>query len=49
VSIADQLTVARIAATPLIVLLYILDFQDHDYWATGSSPPPWPRTGSTGG
>ncbi|HEY6585097.1 MAG TPA: CDP-alcohol phosphatidyltransferase family protein [Gaiellaceae bacterium] len=34
-SIADQLTVARIAAAPLIVLLYILDFQDHDYWATG--------------
>jgi CDP-diacylglycerol---glycerol-3-phosphate 3-phosphatidyltransferase len=34
VSIADQLTVARIAAAPLIVLLYVLDFQHHDYWAT---------------
>jgi phosphatidylglycerophosphate synthase len=31
VSIADQLTVARIAAAPLIVLFYILDFQNHDY------------------
>jgi hypothetical protein len=30
VSIADQLTVARIAAAPLIVLLYVLDFQHHD-------------------
>jgi CDP-diacylglycerol--glycerol-3-phosphate 3-phosphatidyltransferase len=34
VSIADQLTVARIAAAPLIVLLYVVDFEHHDYWAT---------------
>jgi CDP-diacylglycerol--glycerol-3-phosphate 3-phosphatidyltransferase len=33
-SLADQLTVARIAAAPLIVLLYVVDFQNHDYWAT---------------
>ena len=34
-SIADQLTVARIAAAPVIVVLYVLDFEHHDYWATG--------------
>ena len=33
-SLADQLTVARIAAAPLIVLLYVVDFSGHDYWAT---------------
>jgi CDP-diacylglycerol---glycerol-3-phosphate 3-phosphatidyltransferase len=33
-SLADQLTVARIAAAPLIVLLYVVDFPNHDYWAT---------------
>jgi CDP-diacylglycerol--glycerol-3-phosphate 3-phosphatidyltransferase len=33
-SLADQLTVVRIAAAPLIVLLYVVDFQNHDYWAT---------------
>jgi CDP-diacylglycerol--glycerol-3-phosphate 3-phosphatidyltransferase len=32
---ADQLTVARIAAAPLIVALYVVDFSGHDYWATG--------------
>jgi CDP-diacylglycerol---glycerol-3-phosphate 3-phosphatidyltransferase len=31
---ADQLTVARIAAAPLIVALYVIDFSGHDYWAT---------------
>ena len=31
---ADQLTVARIAAAPLIVALYLVDFHGHDYWAT---------------
>jgi CDP-diacylglycerol---glycerol-3-phosphate 3-phosphatidyltransferase len=30
----DQLTVARIAAVPIVVLLYELDFAGHDYWAT---------------
>jgi CDP-diacylglycerol--glycerol-3-phosphate 3-phosphatidyltransferase len=31
---ADQLTVARICAAPIIVLLYVVDFSNHDYWAT---------------
>jgi CDP-diacylglycerol--glycerol-3-phosphate 3-phosphatidyltransferase len=31
---ADQLTVARIAAAPLIVALFVIDFSGHDYWAT---------------
>lgn len=33
-SLADQLTVARIAAAPVIVVLYVVDFSGHDYWAT---------------
>jgi CDP-diacylglycerol--glycerol-3-phosphate 3-phosphatidyltransferase len=31
---ADQLTVARMAAAPIIVALYAIDFTGHDYWAT---------------
>ncbi len=31
---ADQLTVARMAAAPLIVVLYVVDFAGHEYWAT---------------
>jgi CDP-diacylglycerol--glycerol-3-phosphate 3-phosphatidyltransferase len=31
----DQLTVARITAAPLVVVLYLWDFPDHAYWATG--------------
>jgi len=31
---ADQLTVARIAAAPIIVVFYVVDFAGHDYWAT---------------
>lgn len=31
---ADQLTVARICAVPVVVLLYYWDFSAHDYWAT---------------
>lgn len=34
-SFADQLTVARAAAVPVVVALYVLDFPGHDYWATG--------------
>jgi CDP-diacylglycerol---glycerol-3-phosphate 3-phosphatidyltransferase len=34
VSIADQLTVARAAVVPLVVVLYVWDFSGHDYWAT---------------
>ena len=30
----DQLTLARIAAVPLVLLLFELDFQGHEYWAT---------------
>ena len=31
---ADQLTVARIVATPVVVVLYEWDFHAHAYWAT---------------
>jgi CDP-diacylglycerol--glycerol-3-phosphate 3-phosphatidyltransferase len=31
----DQLTVARVTAAPLVVLLYVWDFPNHAYWATG--------------
>jgi CDP-diacylglycerol---glycerol-3-phosphate 3-phosphatidyltransferase len=34
-SLADQLTVARIAVAPVIIALYVIDFAGHDYWATG--------------
>jgi CDP-diacylglycerol---glycerol-3-phosphate 3-phosphatidyltransferase len=33
--LADQLTLVRVAAVPLVVVLYVADFQGHDYWATG--------------
>ena len=32
--LADQLTVARVALAPIIVVLYVVDFSGHDYWAT---------------
>ncbi len=31
---ADQLTVARALATPLVVLLFAVDFAGHAYWGT---------------
>jgi CDP-diacylglycerol---glycerol-3-phosphate 3-phosphatidyltransferase len=34
VRLADQLTIARIAAAPVIVVLFVVDFSGHDYWAT---------------
>jgi CDP-diacylglycerol--glycerol-3-phosphate 3-phosphatidyltransferase len=34
VGLPDQLTVARAAAVPVVVLLYAWGFRDHDYWAT---------------
>jgi CDP-diacylglycerol--glycerol-3-phosphate 3-phosphatidyltransferase len=34
VSLPDQLTVARVAAVPVVVLLYAWDFSNHAYWAT---------------
>jgi CDP-diacylglycerol---glycerol-3-phosphate 3-phosphatidyltransferase len=33
-SLPDQLTVARIAAVPAVVLLFTWDFPNHEYWAT---------------
>jgi CDP-diacylglycerol--glycerol-3-phosphate 3-phosphatidyltransferase len=35
VTIADQLTVARVIAVPIVVVLFAVDFGGHDYWATG--------------
>jgi len=34
-SFADQLTVARAAAVPIVVVLFAVSFPGHDYWATG--------------
>jgi CDP-diacylglycerol--glycerol-3-phosphate 3-phosphatidyltransferase len=34
VSLPDQLTVARIAAVPVVVILFAWDFPNHAYWAT---------------
>jgi CDP-diacylglycerol--glycerol-3-phosphate 3-phosphatidyltransferase len=34
-SLADQLTLARIAAVPIVVTLFVWDFDNHDWWATG--------------
>jgi CDP-diacylglycerol--glycerol-3-phosphate 3-phosphatidyltransferase len=34
VSLPDQLTVARVAAVPIVVLLFAWDFPNHAYWAT---------------
>jgi CDP-diacylglycerol--glycerol-3-phosphate 3-phosphatidyltransferase len=31
---ADQLTIARAASVPLVIVLYAWDFPNHDYWAT---------------
>ena len=32
--LADQLTLARIAAAPLVVVLFTVDFTNHAYWGT---------------
>jgi CDP-diacylglycerol--glycerol-3-phosphate 3-phosphatidyltransferase len=32
--LADQLTLARVAAAPVVVLLYVWNFPNHDWWAT---------------
>jgi CDP-diacylglycerol---glycerol-3-phosphate 3-phosphatidyltransferase len=34
--LADQLTVARAAAVPVVVVLYVWSFPGHDYWATAA-------------
>ena len=33
-SLADQLTVARAIAVPIVMALFAIPFQGHDYWAT---------------
>jgi CDP-diacylglycerol--glycerol-3-phosphate 3-phosphatidyltransferase len=33
--LADQLTLARAAAVPLVVVLYVWSFPNHNWWATG--------------
>lgn len=33
-AVADWLTVARAAAVPPVLALYVLDFEGHNYWAT---------------
>jgi CDP-diacylglycerol--glycerol-3-phosphate 3-phosphatidyltransferase len=35
VGLADQLTLARIVAVPVVVVLFAWSFDGHDYWATG--------------
>jgi CDP-diacylglycerol--glycerol-3-phosphate 3-phosphatidyltransferase len=34
-AVADWFTVARAAAAPFVVILFVWDFEGHDYWATG--------------
>jgi len=34
VSLPDQLTVARALSVPIVVVLFAVDFPNHDYWAT---------------
>jgi CDP-diacylglycerol--glycerol-3-phosphate 3-phosphatidyltransferase len=34
VSLPDQLTIARVVAVPVVVLLFAWDFPNHAYWAT---------------
>jgi phosphatidylglycerophosphate synthase len=33
-SLADQLTLARAAAVPLVIVLFAWDFDNHNWWAT---------------
>jgi CDP-diacylglycerol---glycerol-3-phosphate 3-phosphatidyltransferase len=35
VDLPDGLTIARAASVPFVVLLFAVDFDGHDYWATG--------------
>ena len=34
--LADQLTVARVLAVPIVVALFVWDFEAHHYWATAA-------------
>ena len=38
-TLPDQLTVARVLAVPVVVVLFAWDFPDHDAWATGNTAP----------
>jgi CDP-diacylglycerol--glycerol-3-phosphate 3-phosphatidyltransferase len=33
--LADQLTLVRVAAVPIVVVLYVWNVDNHDWWATG--------------
>lgn len=33
-TLPDLLTIARVAAVPVVIVLYAWDFNGHDYWAT---------------
>jgi CDP-diacylglycerol---glycerol-3-phosphate 3-phosphatidyltransferase len=33
-TVADRLTLTRVASAPLVVALFSLHFENHDYWAT---------------
>jgi len=33
-SFADQLTIGRAASVPVVVTLFAVSFEHHDYWAT---------------
>ena len=33
--LADQLTLVRILAVPVVIVLFVASFDDHDWWATG--------------
>jgi CDP-diacylglycerol--glycerol-3-phosphate 3-phosphatidyltransferase len=34
-TLADQLTLVRALAVPVVIVLFVADFSGHDYWATG--------------
>ncbi len=34
-SLADQLTLVRVLAVPVVIVLFVADFDGHDWWATG--------------
>jgi CDP-diacylglycerol--glycerol-3-phosphate 3-phosphatidyltransferase len=35
-SLADQLTLARILAVPVVIVLFVANFDGHYWWATGA-------------
>jgi CDP-diacylglycerol--glycerol-3-phosphate 3-phosphatidyltransferase len=34
-TLADQLTLVRVLAVPVVIVLFLASFHGHDYWATG--------------